>query len=134
MGSSSDAQAIINSEYPLGAFSGVNIDGLNPLHVAELHALLSEKKFNQLLVDYKPIAEGSTSGPWLIRIPQELVEALANIAPQDQSSISINWASTDRLQEEAWSEQDAEQYLAQLVHFSQTATFEGKVIFLCVYN
>lgn len=134
LGSSSDAQTIVNSEYPLGTFSGVNIDGLNPLHIAELHALLSDKEFSKLLGDYRPIAEGSTRGPWLIRFPPDLVEALANIAPHDQSSISVKWSSTDRLQGEAWSEQDAENYLAQLVHFSQTAIFEGKVIFLCVYN
>jgi hypothetical protein len=134
IGSADDAQAIVDSDYPLGTFSGVNIDGLNPLHIAELHALLSNKKINQLLVDYKPIVEGSPSGPWLIRLPQELVEALANIAPQDQSPISIKWASADRLQEEAWTEQDAEKYLTQLIHFSQIAAFEGKVIYHCVYN
>jgi hypothetical protein len=134
LGSSSDAQAIVNTEYPLGTFSGVNIDGLNPLHVAELHALLSNKKLNRLLKDYKPVAKGSTRGPWLIRFSPDLVEALANIAPHDLSSISYKWASSDRMQEEAWSEHDAENYLAQLVHFSQTAIFEEKVIFLCVYN
>jgi hypothetical protein len=134
LGSSNDAQAIVNSDYPLGTYSGVNIDGLNPLYIVELHALLTEKMFSQLLPDYKPVAEGSTRGPWLIRIPPALIEVLSNLAPHDYSLISIKWASTDRLQEVPWSEQDAENYLAQLVHFSQLAVFEGKEMFLCAYN
>jgi len=131
---SNDAQAILNSEYPLGTFPGVNADGLNPLHITELHAMLMEKDFSQLLSDYQPIAKDSKRGPWLINIPKELIEILANIAPHDQAPTAVQWASTDRLREEGWTELDAENYFAQLVHFSQTALFEEKQLFLCVYS
>ena len=131
---SSDAQAILDSEYPLGTFPGVNSDGLNPLHIAALHALLTDKDFSQLRGDYQPVAKDSVIGPWLIRLPGELITALANIAPHDQASVAAKWASTDHLREDAWSEQDAENYLAQLIHFSQSAVFEGKEVFLCAYN
>ena len=134
IGTSEDVQAIVGSEYPLGKFTGINIDGLNPLHVAELHSILADMDFSQLMDHYRPIAEGSKTGPWLVRLPGDLLVAIAKIAPQDIASIAAQWGSTDRLQGETWSDQDVENYLGQLLHFSQTATFEDKELFLCVYS
>jgi hypothetical protein len=129
-----DIKAIVDSDYPLGTYPGVNTDGLNPLHIVSLHEVMTDKDFGQLSGDYKPVAVGSTGGPWLIKIPAELIETLANIAPHDMAAMAALWASTDRIQEAGWSLQDAEHYFAQLVHFSQTALFEGKELFLCAYS
>ncbi|MFQ5944015.1 MAG: hypothetical protein ACE5JF_10720 [Anaerolineales bacterium] len=130
----SDAEAIVTSEYPLGTFSGVNVDGLDPIQIAALHSLLIDKEYGELLGEYEPVAEGSPNGPWLIRFPAELIAALANIAPQNQASIAAQWASADQLQEVGWSAQDAEKFLARLVHFAQIASFEEQEIFLCAYD
>jgi hypothetical protein len=131
---SSDAQAIVASEYPLGTFTGVNVDGLDPLQLAALHSILTSKDLDQLFGHYQPIAEGSEGGPWLIRFPADLIETLANIAPQNQASEAARWASTDQMGEAGWSEQEAEKFLAQLVHFAQTAAFDERELFLCVYD
>ena len=131
---SSDAEAIVASDYPLGTFEGVNVDGLDPLQIAALHASLTGKEFGELLGEYEPVAQGSPNGPWLIGIPAELIASLAIIAPQNQVSIAEKWASMEQLQKGGWSGPDAEVYLARLVHFSQIASFEGKEIFLCAYD
>ena len=130
----SDAQAIVASDYPLGTFKGVNIDGLDPLKLAALHSLFVSKTLADVLRDYQPIAQASPKGPWLIRLPGELITSLGNIAPPDQASVAAKWASTDQVQEEGWSPEDADQYLSRLVPFAQTAAFEGKDLFLWVYN
>ncbi len=131
---SSEAEAIVASEYPLGTFEGVNVDGLDPLQIAALHSTLGDKEFGDLLGGYQPVAEGSPSGPWLIRLPDELIAALANISPDNQASIAGNWATADQLQEAGWSAQDAEKFLARLVRLAQVASFEEKEVFLCVYD
>jgi len=131
---SSDAPAIVASEYPLGTFKGINIDGLDPLKLAALHSLLTADDFSDLLEHYQPVAEASASGPWLIKFPDELITLLADLAPQDHASITAQWASTDQVQGEGWSEQDTEQFFARIVHFSQTAAYEGKDVFLWIYN
>lgn len=130
----SDAPAIVASDYPLGTFRGVNIDGLDPLKVAALHSLLTGKGYADVLGRYQPIAEASANGPWLIKFPDELIPLLANLAPPDHGSVAAQWASTDQGREEGWSEQDAEKFLARLVHFAQIGAFEGKDVFLCVYR
>lgn len=132
--SDSDAQAIVASEYPLGKYPGVNIDGLNPLHLAALHALTKGAEFDQVLRDYQPIAEASASGPWLIKVHADLIAELANVPPQDLGELAARWARMDQVSGEGWTEEIAEGYLARLIHFSQTASFEGKELFLCAYS
>jgi hypothetical protein len=129
-----DAPAIIASEYPLSTFTGTNVDGLDPLLLAALHSVFTDTDFNRLLEHYKPIAEASTSGPWLIQLPSELITFLSGLAPHDYDSAAVKWASTAEAQEAEWSLTDAEKFLGQVGHFAQVATFEGKEVYLCVYS
>ncbi len=129
---SGDVSAIVASEYPLATFKGTNVDGLDPLKLVALHSIFTDQLFNDLLGHYTPVAEASASGPWLIRLPGELIAALAWLAPQDYSSTAAKWASTAQAQEEGWSENEAEKFLGQITHFAQLATFEGKDLYLYV--
>jgi hypothetical protein len=130
----SEAAAILASEYPLGTFKGVSIDGLDPVKLAALHSQLTKKSLEEVLSDYQPAGQASPEGPWLVRLPAELIVSLSNIAPPDQSSVAARWASTDQLLEAGWTEQDADGFLGRLVPFAQSAAFEGKGLFLWVYD
>ena len=129
-----EAPAITASDYALGSFRGISVDGLDPLKLAALHSLLTQKPFNSLLGEYQPVAEASSNGPWLVKFPGELVGFLANIPPEDHASVAARWASADQLREEGWSAEVAEQFVARVVHFAQNAGFEGKEVFLLVYD
>lgn len=129
-----EVSTIVASDYPLGTFKGVNVDGLDPLKVAALHSLFVARPFPDVLRDYQPIAQASPSGPWLVRLPTELLGFLGNIAPPDQPSVAARWASTGLAQEEGWSPEDADRFLGRLVPFAQTATFEGQDLYLWIYN
>jgi hypothetical protein len=129
-----EGPAVLASEYPLNTYPGVNIDGLDPIKVAALHSRLAERDFEELLVEYNPMAEASPDGPWLVRLPAELIAALAGIAPQDIHDAAAAWVATEPLREEGWSEPQAEKYLARVSHFARQAAFEKKEVFLCVYN
>ncbi len=131
---SSDAEAIVASEYPLSSFKGVNVDGLDPLQIAALHSVVAEKAFEELLGSYEPVAAGSASGPWLVKFPEELISTLASISPDNQASIANQWAASNQLQESGWSEQEAIGFLARLVHFAQVVSFENLELFLCAYD
>ena len=130
----SEAPAIVASDYPLGTFKGTNVDGLDPLKLAALHSLLAHRAFGDVLPDYRPVAQASAKGPWLVRLPGELITFLGKIAPPDQASIAAIWAATDQVQEEGWSQEKADQFLARLVPLAQSASFEGKDLFLSIYN
>jgi hypothetical protein len=129
-----EGPAVLACEYPLGTYQGVNVDGLDPLKVAALHAQLSQKEFDQILQEYNPMAEASADGPWLVRLPTELITALAAIAPQDIAEAAGAWATTEPLRQDGWSGQEAEKYLARVSHFARQAAFDKKEVFLCLYN
>jgi len=131
---SSDVEDIVASDYPLGSYKGVNVDGLDPLQIAALHSVLVDKELSELLGNYEPVAVGSDSGPWLVRFPEELIAALGTISPDNQASVGSQWAATDPLQEAGWTEQDAVGFVARLVHFAQVVSFEEKELFLCAYD
>ena len=134
LASSSDVPEIVASDYPLGTFKGINVDGLDPLKLAALHSMFSAADSNTMLPHYQPIAEASVEGPWLIQIPGELIAFLAELAPQDQEASAAQWASTEQARKDSWSEDEAAQFLGRLVHFSQQAAFEGKELFLWIYS
>lgn len=131
---SEDAPAILASDYPLESFNGVNVDGLDPLMLAALHSLLTQREFKDVLPDYHPVAEASANGPWLVSLPAELREALVNLHPEDHASTAAKWASAHQLREEGRSEHDAVTFLGRAVHFARTAAFEEKNLFLCLYG
>jgi len=103
-------QAILTSDYPLGTFKGVNVDGLDPLKLAALHSLFADNAFADILRGYQPIAQASPQGPWLVRLHSQLIALLGNIAPPDQASVAARWASTEQANEEGWSPEDADQF------------------------
>jgi hypothetical protein len=129
-----EGPAVLASEYPLGTYQGVNVDGLDPLKVAVLHASLAGRELDQLVPDYRPMAEASPSGPWLVRLPAELIMVLANISPQDVPAAAATWIATEPLCQEGWSGEDAEKYLARVAHFARQAAYDKKELFLYVYN
>lgn len=129
-----DAARIVASDYPLGTFKGVNVDGLDPVKLAALHSLFISAPFGEVLRDYQPVAAASPNGPWLVRLPSQLITFLGSIAPPDQASVAARWASIDSVSEAGWSSDDADQFLGRLVPFAQTAAFEGKDLFLWIYN
>jgi hypothetical protein len=129
---SGEAPAIIASEYPLGTFKGINVDGLDPVNLAALHSTFTDVEFNELLEHYKPIAEATSGGPWLVKLPVELITFLAELAPQDQASAAEMWISTVQLLDSGWAMEDAEKYLASLMHFAQIAAFESKELFVWI--
>jgi len=129
-----DIETIVASDYALGKFKGVSVDGLDPLKLAALHWVLVHKALKDILPEYHPVAQASPEGPWLVSLPDELIASLGKIAPTEHASLAAKWASTKQAQEAGWSEQDAEGFLGRLVPFAQTAAFEGKALFLWVYD
>ncbi|HMK07425.1 MAG TPA: hypothetical protein VK449_00165 [Anaerolineales bacterium] len=129
-----DAPRILASEYPLGTFKGVSVDGLSPLELAALYSLLVHKAFDEALRECQPLGQASPQGPWLVRLPAELVESLLHISPQDQASMAARWASTDPTKSAGWTDEQADSFLGRLVPFAQSAAFEGKALFLWIYD
>jgi hypothetical protein len=129
-----DVPNILASEYPLGTYKGTNVDGLGPLNLAVLQTIFTAEDTNQVLEKYQPIAEASQEGPWLIKLPAELIECLASLAPEDHAAMAVQWASTEPMQAEGLHEQTAQQLIGQVAYYAQNASFEGLDLYLWMYR
>lgn len=129
-----DVPDIVASDYPLGTFKGTNVDGLDPLMLLALHTLLTETPIEVLVDLYQPIAEASDEGPWLVKIPSDLLGILSNIAPHDIEMTAVKWAQTEPLRESGWSMEDMEIFLEPLILHAQSIAGSGKEIFLWTYG
>ncbi len=129
-----DIPSIIASDYPLGTFRGINVDGLDPLTIAALHADLSGEVFEILLEKYHPVAEASPNGPWLIQFPADIVARLAEFSPPDYPPLAKRWLATDQVARAGWSPEQAERFVGQMIYLAQNASYDGKDLFLWVYR
>jgi len=132
--SSEDIPTIVASEYPLGEFRGVNIDGLDPLMLVALHASTSGEAFDPLMDSYHPVAQAAESGPWLIKFPGKLTEFLSGVQPPDYPQVARSWVDSYRERGEELAQHEGEKFLGQMCYLAQTATFDGKDLFLWVYS
>lgn len=134
MASPEDIPTIVASEYPLGSFRGVNIDGLDPLMLVALQASVTGQPLDSLTELYHPVAQASENGPWLIQIPSELTEHLAGLQPPDYPAVAKGWTTVNTPTGVELSTTEAEKFLGQMAYLAQTAVFDGKHLFLWVFN
>ncbi|MDF1500964.1 MAG: hypothetical protein P1P76_10885 [Anaerolineales bacterium] len=131
---SADIPDIVASDYPLGTYKGASVDGLDPLMLIALQAMLSGKPTDELVDLYQPVAEASEEGPWLVRIPPELLRILADIAPHDVETFAEKWVQTDQLRDSGWTVEDLAFFLEPLILYAQSIGGSGKELFLWTYG
>lgn len=129
-----DIPDIVSSDYPLGSFKGTNVDGLDPLMLLALHSMLTQTPIDELVSQYEPIAQASEEGPWLIRIPSDLLEILANIAPHDMEAMAGQWVQTHQLRGSGWTQDDMLVFIEPLILYAQSIPGSAKELFLWTYG
>jgi hypothetical protein len=129
-----DIPDIIASDYPLGSYKGTNIDGLDPLMLLALHSMLALRPLEELVNSYEPVAQASEEGPWLIRIPPDLLALLADIAPHDIEVMAAKWSDTDQLRDSGWTQDDMYFFIEPLILYAQSIAGSGKELFLWTYG
>jgi hypothetical protein len=63
-----------------------------------------------------------------------MVQSLANLPPQDHPPVAVQWAAGERMREHAPGAHWAEQVLETAALQAQMAAFEGKELFLILYD
>ena len=129
-----DIPDIVASDYPLGTYKGTNVDGLDPLMLLALHSLLAEKPLEQMVAQYEPVALASEEGPWLVRIPPDLLAILADVAPHDIEALAGRWVQTDQLRGTGWSQNDMRIFIEPLILYAQSIAGSDKELFLWTYG
>jgi hypothetical protein len=98
---------------PDGHVSCVGANGLTPVNIASLGALLSVATYDELLAqcgNRHHESDGAESGVW--NVPAAVAEALASNA--DLEPIAEQWVATEELKRDRWQKSDGARVLAEL--------------------
>lgn len=113
----SDAEAMVNSLYPLDAWQGIAIKGIDLVKMVCLYDILIDCGFDTALNKFGELA-GKDDGPWVFQTPQDFGEAL--VAILDIDVVSLQWASIEEFGFDDWATSDAVKQV--LVNIIQLAT------------
>ena len=93
LGSVDQAGAMANAVDAAKEFDGIRIKGIDPVKLGTLYGKVLEKPSSSMKMS--PIAMASDEGPWVMRVPDTFVEALAKLPAAERKKIAAWWAKTE---------------------------------------
>ncbi|HEX3049643.1 MAG TPA: hypothetical protein VHP83_03230 [Aggregatilineaceae bacterium] len=108
-----DLEAIGEMDYPLGQFPGLDAKGLDWVSFATLQELVTGEPYDDVLKLYDPVLIVSDDGPWISKIPANLVERLASLTETERRTIGSRWAQTEELKR-WWAEEVVQDVLKDI--------------------
>ena len=103
----SEAALIAKSRNPVAEFQGIALTHLDIVKMTQLHAIVTGRPYKELLREYDPIVTVAPEGPWIFRVPVELVSRLASLPDAEQKSVAERWAGTEEFKRDRWTASQA---------------------------
>ena len=125
-----DAERIGRSQSPAAEFGGIDIKGIDSVKLGTLHAILTGRSFKDLLPEYQPVIAVSDEGPWVFRIPSDLVTRLTSLAGDDKQVALAKWAATEEFELDRWSTTAVAETFDEIVSLARKAEEVGHALFL----
>jgi hypothetical protein len=126
----SDAGKVGRAPVPSREFGGIDIKGIDSIKFGTLHSLLTGATFRELLPLYDPVVTVSEEGPWVFRIPQDLVERLVGLGAAERRSTAEQWAATEEFRLDGWKPQEVADALEAICGEASKAMSSGRALFL----
>jgi hypothetical protein len=125
-----DIQRILETEVPSQAFGGVDLKGIDSVKFTTLHSILTGQSFDELLPSYRPIAIGSDEGPWVFKLPSDLVGRLAAMTQEERLPVAEKWAETEEFKLDRWKPADVQPTLDTICLQAESASSSHQSLFL----
>jgi hypothetical protein len=120
------------SQSPVGKFAGYQAKRIDPVKIEQLQCCIDADKFEewQSSFEEKPVRDAGEDGPWVLRVPQVLCDALASAGPADIQSYGKAWAETEEWTLDGGEEEEIVLVLGKIAQLASQAKTEGKQLFL----
>jgi len=115
---------------PSREFGGIDVKGIDTVKFGMLHAMLTGRTFDDVLPSYDPVAEVSADGPWVFRLPEELVARLAALSPEERQAAGVKWAATEEFALSGWEEAAVSDGLVEICRLARQAADSRQALFL----
>ena len=125
-----DLAQVPEDEVPAGVLPAVDIKGIGLIEFATLRDIALGLEFDPGLHAFPFVGEETEEGPWVNRIPDDLVRHLAGLDDAALASVAARWAGTEELDRAGWNPEEAASRLRQIRAFAARALEAGKPIHL----
>lgn len=126
-----DAEAICASNDHLNQWPSLEAKGVDNIKLAALWAALTtDADVESLEGDAFLIHMADKQGPWVFRLPDDLVEHLAALSPETITDVAARWSEHEELQYDGWTPDVAASFLGVLTLHAQRAVTENKPLLL----
>jgi hypothetical protein len=126
----SGAPLIAKSPNPVADFPGIALTHLDVVKMTQLHALLTGRPYKELLREYDPIVTVAPEGPWIFRVPLELVSRLATLPGAERKAVAERWAGTDEFKRDRWTASQAAAAFETICSLAKKASEPNAALFL----
>lgn len=123
-----EAARIGQSQNPSQEFGGTDVKGLDPIKLSTLEEALTGRKVEP---QFTILHQESDEGPWVFEVSSELTAGLqAGLSPSKISEVAAAWMTSEELQLDRWSIDDAKYVIESLAALAARAKSEGKLLML----
>jgi len=128
-----EAAAIAAAVRPVELWPTLECKGVEMVKLSTLVAAATGRPADDELQEAFELAAGDEAeGPWVLRIPGEIVRLLAGIPAAELGAVAARWAESDELRLDGWSASDAADLVARLQAHAQQALASGSSLFLWI--
>jgi len=129
-----DARRVCDSSCPCEEFNGMDAKGIDPVKLGTLHAILTNTVFDPSVTTGKPLCDGGDEGPWVIEVPINLVQRLAELDSKGISAAAAKWAKTEEFspQYDNWPSEAVHETLLEFAKLCGQATAAKKSVLMWV--
>lgn len=129
-----DVEEIGESHHPVAEWSGIQARDIDTAKIATLHCLLTGDSFESALSRYEPSYVTSEESAIVIRIPDELVERLAQLDEVGIDDVGVELAATEEFELTDWPEQEVLTLVEELAALAQQADSNGEAMFVWMHR
>ncbi len=90
-----DAQRVCDAACPSEEFNGMDAKGIDPVKLGTLLAKLTNTEYDPSAATGAPLCDGGDEGPWVIEVPNDLVQRLAKLDANQIAAAAAKWAKTE---------------------------------------
>ena len=125
----SEIESVAESTSPAFDFGGIDAKGIDQVKLCKLKSILEQQPYQRSCVgEFELLAGDEEEGPWVFRVPTDLVKLVASLHGVALSQVSGQWAAAEEFKLDGWSPQDVEATLVEIVNLCSSAVAEQKML------
>jgi hypothetical protein len=128
----SEAKAIATSSVPSREWPGIDAKGIDQVKLGTLWALLTGQDFKveSVVNEFVTLHEVSEDGPWVFRVPPQIVKLLADLDDERANTTALAWAATDEFVLAQWEGGAVRSILDELRSLARSANATSKSLLM----